>query len=71
MAGPIARRLLGPAGGDLLAAGLVGAVIVLGAELVAQHVLPAALPTGVVTGAIGAPYLLWLLATANREGRGG
>jgi iron complex transport system permease protein len=26
-------------------------------------------PTGVVTGLVGAPYLLWLLATANREGR--
>ena len=25
------------------------------------------LPTGVVTGAVGAPYLLWLLATTNRE----
>jgi iron complex transport system permease protein len=72
MAGPIAMRLLGPAsGGGLLAAGCVGAAIVLGSELVAQHVLPIALPTGVVTGAIGAPYLLWILASANREGRGG
>jgi iron complex transport system permease protein len=72
MAGPIAMRLLGPAaGGGLLAAGCVGAGIVLGSELVAQHLMPVALPTGVVTGAIGAPYLLWLLASANREGRGG
>jgi iron complex transport system permease protein len=71
MAGPIARRLLGPATGAVLAAALVGAAIVLGADLVANHALPAALPTGVVTGAIGAPYLIWLLATANRTGRGG
>jgi iron complex transport system permease protein len=72
MAGPIAVRLLGPAsGGGLLTAGCVGASIVLASDLVAQHLLPAALPTGVVTGAIGAPYLLWLLAGANREGRGG
>ena len=70
IAGPIAQRLTGPAGG-LLAAGLVGAVIVLGADLVAQHLLPVALPTGVVTGIVGAPYLIWLLATVNREGRGG
>ena len=49
----------------------VGAIIVLASDLVAEHVLPVALPTGVVTGAIGAPYLIWLLATANREGRGG
>lgn len=70
IAGPIASRLTGP-GGGLLAAGLVGAVIVLGADLVAQHVLPVSLPTGVVTGIVGAPYLIWLLATVNREGRGG
>jgi iron complex transport system permease protein len=70
IAGPIASRLAGSAGG-VLAAGLVGAVVVLGADLVAQQVLPTALPTGVVTGLIGAPYLIWLLATVNREGRGG
>lgn len=70
IAGPIAQRLTGPHGG-VIAAGLVGAIIVLGADLVAQQLLPVALPTGVVTGIIGAPYLIWLLATVNREGRGG
>jgi iron complex transport system permease protein len=70
IAGPIAHRLAGSAGG-ILSAGLVGAVIVLAADLVAQQVLPTSLPTGVVTGIIGAPYLIWLLATVNREGRGG
>lgn len=70
IAGPVAQRLTG-AGGGLLAAGLVGAIIVLGADLVSQHLLPVALPTGVLTGIIGAPYLIWLLATVNREGRGG
>ena len=54
-----------------MAAGLVGASVVLGADLVAQHLLPTALPTGVVTGAVGAPYLIWLLVTVNQEGRGG
>ena len=49
----------------------VGAVIVLASDLVAEHALPVALPTGVVTGAVGAPYLIWLLATTNRQGRGG
>lgn len=71
VAGPIARRILGPASGGVLAAALVGAMIVLGADLASQHLLPIALPTGVVTGAVGAPYLIWLLATVNREGRGG
>lgn len=70
IAGPISQRLAGSAGG-VVAAGLVGAIIVLAADLVAQHLLPAPLPTGVVTGIVGAPYLIWLLATVNREGRGG
>jgi iron complex transport system permease protein len=70
ISGPIAVRLVGNAS-SLPAAALVGAIIVLAADLVAQHLLPVALPTGVVTGAVGAPYLIWLLATVNREGRGG
>jgi iron complex transport system permease protein len=69
VAGPIAQRLLGPTQGSILAAGFVGAAIVLAADLVAQQVLPLALPTGVVTGAIGAPYLLWLLVAMNRGGQ--
>jgi iron complex transport system permease protein len=71
VAGPVARRLLGPAPGGLAAAALAGAIVVLGADLLVQHALPVALPTGVVTGAVGAPYLVWLLVTVNREGRGG
>ncbi|RYJ01413.1 MAG: hypothetical protein EON52_21525, partial [Actinomycetales bacterium] len=71
IAGPIASRLVGAGSSALLAAAFVGASIVLAADLVAQHALPAQLPTGVVTGAIGAPYLIWLLVSVNREGRGG
>lgn len=71
ISGPIAVRLVGTGSASLPAAALVGAAIVLSADLVAQHLLPVALPTGVVTGAVGAPYLIWLLATVNREGRGG
>ena len=69
IAGPIARPAARrPPARSVLAAGFVGAVLVLGADLVAQHLLPVELPTGVVTGVVGAPYLLWLLATVNREG---
>jgi iron complex transport system permease protein len=72
IAGPVAVRLVGPASSaGIVAAALMGAIIVLGADLVAQHALPVMLPTGVVTGAVGAPYLVWLLVTTNREGRGG
>ncbi len=67
VAGPIARRLRG-AGPAALTAALVGAVLVLASDLVAQHLMPGALqpPAGLVTGAIGAPLLLWLLIRRSR-----
>lgn len=71
VAGPVANRLLGPAAGGIVPAALVGAALLLMADLVAARLLPTPLPTGVVTGAVGAPYLLWLLATTNRQGGGG
>ncbi|CAM3702200.1 iron chelate uptake ABC transporter family permease subunit [Occultella aeris] len=68
---PIARRLLPTAGLALVPSALVGTVVVLAAEFTAQNVLGALeVPVGIVTGIIGAPYLLWLLATSNRGGRG-
>ena len=71
LSGPIARRLLGNRP-SLAMAALVGAVIVLAADFAAANLVPGiSLPVGVVTGALGAPFLLWLLATANRSGQGG
>ncbi|MBK3588521.1 iron chelate uptake ABC transporter family permease subunit, partial [Streptomyces sp. MBT57] len=53
-------------------AALTGALLVLVADFAAQHLLPSVqLPVGVVTSIIGAPYLLLLLARANRVGSGG
>lgn len=62
VSGPLTRRLRG-SGPALGTAALVGATLVLGADLVAQHLIPGALqpPVGLITGAIGAPFLLWLL----------
>ncbi|MFY1638098.1 FecCD family ABC transporter permease [Solwaraspora sp. WMMB335] len=72
VAAPIARRLVRDRGPALLPAALTGAVVMVVADLSAQHLIGAVqFPVGVVTGIVGAPYLLWLLATANREGRGG
>lgn len=66
---PIARRLLPTAGAVLLPAGLVGAAVILGAELAAQYLVPSLeAPVGIITGAVGACYLLWLLAAADRRG---
>ncbi|SEC03872.1 FecCD family ABC transporter permease [Arthrobacter woluwensis] len=59
----IARRLVG--GGDgagLAASGLVGGVLLAGADLAAQYLLPGIkLPVGAITVVIGGGYLLWLL----------
>ncbi|MFJ2299019.1 FecCD family ABC transporter permease [Oerskovia paurometabola] len=72
VAAPIARRTLGDGRLALVPAALVGALLVLGSDLVAQFAIPdVTLPVGVVTGIVGAPYLLWLLVRTNRSGRGG
>ncbi|MFT4283722.1 MAG: iron chelate uptake ABC transporter family permease subunit, partial [Protaetiibacter sp.] len=68
MAGPIAGRLLGPGSSLLLPAGLVGALLVLVADLVGQFAFDARYPVGVVTGALGAPFLIYLLARTTRQG---
>jgi len=66
--GPIARALNGGRT-TLLGAALVGAVVVVGADHLAAYAIPDVnLPVGVVTGAFGAPFLLWLLAS-GRAGR--
>lgn len=71
LSGPIARRLLGGRQ-SLAASALVGSVIVLAADFAGSNLVPGvSLPVGVVTGALGAPFLLWLLVTSNRVGRGG
>ncbi|MGL5819279.1 MAG: FecCD family ABC transporter permease [Phycicoccus sp.] len=68
VAAPVAQRLVG-APLTLVPAALVGAVVVLGSDLVARLLFaPTELPVGVVTGVVGAPYLLWLLARAQRTG---
>ncbi len=64
----IGRRLAGAAGVPLLPAALTGAVLLLGADLVAQMLLaPVALPVGVVSTAIGGCYLIWLLTKEVRR----
>ncbi|MFC0674748.1 FecCD family ABC transporter permease [Brachybacterium hainanense] len=68
MSGPIAARLVGPGGSLLLPAGLVGALLVVGADLVGQYSPLGRLPVGVVTGVLGAPYLILLLIRTNRSG---
>lgn len=70
VSGPLARNLLRGAGRGFLHAALVGSLVMLVSDLVAQHSLPSVqLPVGVVTGACGALFLLWLLVASGRSGR--
>jgi iron complex transport system permease protein len=65
---PIARRLLGGTGPALVASALVGAAVVTGSDLIAQHAVAGLqVPVGIVTGIVGAPVLLLLLARSNRS----
>jgi iron complex transport system permease protein len=63
---PIARALLGRGAVGIGTSAAVGAVILVLADLAGQYAIPGlSVPIGVVTGAVGAPYLLWLLATSK------
>ncbi len=68
LSGPIAARVVGPRQSLLIPAALVGAVLVLGADYAGQFLLPGRYPVGVITGALGAPYLIYLIVRANRAG---
>jgi iron complex transport system permease protein len=58
----LARLIAGPmTGGVFIFTGLLGGLLVLGADLIGQHALPVGLPVGVLTSALGAPYFLFLL----------
>jgi iron complex transport system permease protein len=67
----IAQRLAGLSSPPITASALTGAVVVLGSDIIAREITASALPVGIVTGVLGAPLLLWLLARANRSGSGG
>ena len=68
MAGPIAARIVGPGGSLLLPAGLIGALLVQLADLLGQFAFDSRYPVGVVTGVLGAPFLIYLLIRTNRSG---
>jgi iron complex transport system permease protein len=64
----VALRLCGGSRPPLLVSAVLGALLVAAADLGARLALPAReLPVGLVTAAVGAPYLLWLLVRTNRR----
>lgn len=68
----IARRLVGGRTLALVPAAAFGALLLVASDLLARRLFaPTELPVGVFTAVLGAPYLLFLLARANRIGSGG
>lgn len=65
----LVRLALGPGHRRLLPrSALLGALLLVGADVVARTVLaPVELPIGVLTALLGAPFFLWLLVTAPGE----
>ncbi len=68
LAGPIAARVVGPHGSLLVPAGLIGALLVVVGDFFGQWMLGTRFPVGVVTGVLGAPYLIYLIVRVNRTG---
>ena len=60
-AGQIAQRMLARPGPSILAAAMVGGILVLGSDLIAARAFPIQMPAGVVTGVLGGVYLAALL----------
>jgi len=65
----ITRRLTRSAGIPFAATAAVGGVLLLGSDLIAQHVIPLTVPVGVVTVVLGGGYLVWLLIHESRRRR--
>ena len=71
VAPPIARRLV-RAPLTMVPAALLGALLLVLADVLGRRAFaPTELPVGIVTGIVGAPYLLFLLARSNSRGSGG
>ena len=68
LAGPIASKIVGRGSSNILASGLVGALLVLSSDMIGQYVFSTRFPVGVITGILGAPYMLFLLICINRRG---
>jgi iron complex transport system permease protein len=68
LSGPIAARVVGSGRSLLLPSAFTGALLVLVADFFGQFILGTRYPVGVITGVLGAPFLLYLIIKANRVG---
>jgi iron complex transport system permease protein len=67
LSGPIAARLTGAGRAGILPSALAGAVLTLGADSLGQFAFGTRFPVGVITGILGAPYLIFLLINSNKK----
>lgn len=68
----VAMRLVRCPTPPIVASGVVGALLLIGADLVARTALPIGLPVGVVTAAIGGPSssICWSVPTSDSRSKG-
>ena len=67
----LAKRLTGSVSVCVLPAALMGSFVLITSDLVAQRLFaPVQLPVGIATGAVGGLYLVWLLLSEWKKGRG-
>nr|WP_241429406.1 iron chelate uptake ABC transporter family permease subunit [Agrococcus sp. ARC_14] len=66
----IAKRIVDGTGPALMASALIGAVLLLAGDVLAQRVIaPSQYPVGVITACLGGAYLVWLLSRGMKEQR--
>ncbi|MCR5771947.1 MAG: iron ABC transporter permease [Butyrivibrio sp.] len=68
LSGPIATRICGKSQTNLASSALTGAILVLAGDFIGQNILPTRYPVGIITGILGAPYLIYLLISQNKGG---
>jgi len=64
----IARRVMDASGPQLIPAALVGGLLLLASDVIAQRIMaPSQLPVGIVTACLGGVYLLWIMSRSRRR----
>ena len=67
----LAKRVTGSVSVAVLPAALMGGLLLAVSDLVAMRLFaPTQFPVGIATGAVGGLYLIWLLLTEWKKGRG-
>ena len=68
LSGPIVNRLTRTGHNNMLTSALTGAVLVMASDMIGQYAFATRYPVGVITGILGAPYLIILLFRMNQKG---